>query len=758
MAAAVDRLIESLPLPRSRRLAAMPATASRIDDCLSIREGRLWIEECDAVELARRFGTPVYVVSEDQLRRNARRIAAAFADRWPEGPVTLLPSLKANLSLALRRILNSEGLGCDTFGPGELHAALASGIDPALVSVNGSAKDAALVRRAVEAGARITLDSRGEIDLVSEAARAAGRTATVRLRLRPDYDGLDMPSDFDASVSIRDGAHRYKPGIPLEQAADVARKALADDGIELAGVMAHLGRHSADPEVWRAMAGSFAAAIGRLSAELDGWRPAEIDVGGGFAAPRDPTGPGDPAPPIEDVAAAITAGLRDGLAAAGIDPAGIRLEAEPGRALYADCGIHLATVRNLKHQAAPVAMRWVETDTTEMFMADLLIEHARFGVIDASRADSPTTETADVVGMSCGFDVLVPDARLPKLRTGDVLAFLDTGAYQDACASNFNGLPRPGTVLVSGARRRVDQAARDGRGRVRAGRRPGAARVIGGLHHVGITVSDLDRSLAFYRGLLGLHIEARAVDVAAEDVTGIPGARCLDRRPRPARRPRPRADPVHGRRRAAAHPAHERPRRLPRRHRRRRHRRHLRAARAGRGHAAVEAGHPDRLRAALGRKPRRLHRRPRRGHRRARAGAARLMEAADTAIRTLTAPGMVAAVRAGARDGVLLARARRRGAARASRRPRGLRRAGLDDGHPAASSRGRTGWPGRSPPRRSCTPTRTACRSTASCRRRSRSRSSTRPHRASTPCSRPTTTPRCSRCSPTRTACGCRRR
>ena len=96
-------------------------------------------------------------------------------------------------------------------------------------------------------------------------------------------------------------------------------------------------------------------------------------------------------------------------------------------------------------------MRWVETDTTEMFMADLLIEHARFGVIDASRADSPTTETADVVGMSCGFDVLVPDARLPKVRTGDVLAFLDTGAYQDACASNFNGLPRPGTVLVSGA-------------------------------------------------------------------------------------------------------------------------------------------------------------------------------------------------------------------------------------------------------------------------------------------------------------------
>jgi diaminopimelate decarboxylase len=428
----------------------MPATATRLDDCLSIRDGRLWMEECDTVELARRFGTPVYAVSEDQLRRSARRIGAAFAASWPEGEVALLPSLKANLSLALRRILNSEGLGCDTFGPGELHAALASGIDPGLVSVNGSVKDAALVTRAVEAGARLTLDSAAELDLVAAAAQATRRTARIRLRLRPDYNGLDMPSDFDPSVTIRAGAHRYKPGIPLEQAADVARRALATPGVELVGLMAHLGRHSADPEVWRGMAGSFAAAVARVCAELDGWRPAELDVGGGYPAPRDPIR-AEPAPPIEDIAAALTSGLRDGLRAAGIDAAGIRLEAEPGRSLYADTGIQLATVRHLKEQAAPVPMRWVETDTTEMFMADLLIEHARFQVVAASRAGAPDAQTADVVGMSCGFDLLVPDARLPALEPGDVIAFLDNGAYQDACASNFNGLPRPGTVLVSGA-------------------------------------------------------------------------------------------------------------------------------------------------------------------------------------------------------------------------------------------------------------------------------------------------------------------
>ena len=428
----------------------MPTTATRIDDCLCVREGRLWMEECDTVELARRFGTPVHVVSEDQLRRTARRIHAAFAAAWPEGDVRLLPSLKANFSLALRAILNAEGLGCDTFGMSELEAALRTGIDPALVSVNGSVKDATLVRRAVEAGARITLDAPGELDLVAAAARDTGRTAVIRLRLRPDYDGLDAHrSDFDPDASVRVAAHRYKPGIPLEQAGETARRALATPGVELRGLMAHLGRHSADPAVWNLMGASFAAAVARVCAETDGWRPAELDAGGGYPPPRDPTGAG-PAPPIEEIAAALAGGLRDGLRAAGIDPAGITLEAEPGRALYADSGIHLTTVRNRKEQTAPVPWRWIETDTSEIFLLDLLIEHARFPVVAAGRASDPDDEPADVVGLSCGFDVLAFQARLPAVEPGDVLAFLDTGAYQDAAAGNFNALPRPGTVLVHG--------------------------------------------------------------------------------------------------------------------------------------------------------------------------------------------------------------------------------------------------------------------------------------------------------------------
>jgi len=430
-----------------------------IDEALSVRGGRLWIEGWDSVEIAGRFGTPIYVVSEDQLRRNVKRITSAFRTAWPEGEVRLLPSIKANFTLALRHILTEEGAGCDTFGPGELAAALQTGVPAELISVNGSVKSAELIARAVEAGCRITLDSVREVELVREAARRAGRRATVRFRVRPDYEGLDLPTEFlEDDVPIREAAGAYKPGIPTEDLIPIGQDAIAADELDVAGLMAHLGRHHHKVEVWSAMAASFAETIGRLSAAWGGWAPREIDVGGGFASPRDPTGratrrgasrpPGELSPPIEAYADAVASSLREGLGRHGISTDGICLEAEPGRAVFADAGIHLATVRNVKRQMHPLPHRWIETDTTEMFLPDGLIEHNRWTVVVANRADEPVTQTGDVVGMSCGFDVIVGDAPLPEVEIGDVIAVLDTGAYQDAASSNFNALPRPATVLV----------------------------------------------------------------------------------------------------------------------------------------------------------------------------------------------------------------------------------------------------------------------------------------------------------------------
>lgn len=507
------------------------------DECLSLRDGHLVMDGLDLNEVAERFGTPLYVVSESQLRANARAVIAAFTERWPEGPVLVMPSIKANYALALRRILTEEGTGCDTFGPGELDAALRTGVDPERISLNGSTKDSEMLERAVGAGVRITLDSLDELERVRELARAAGTVAQVRLRLRPWLE-IEEPTELLTDpLSIRIATQVYKPGIPTEQVLLITRETVEAPELEVRGVMAHIGRQGRDPAIWGELARWVTDLIGELSAVWGGWRPREIDLGGGYPVPRDPFAgtdrAGEPprplAPTLADYAEAITGGLRDGLDRAGIDARGIQLEVEPGRSLYGNTGVHLSRVRHVKSQAEPMPYRWVETDTSEIFLADVVFERNRWNAVVANRASEPLGQTADIVGISCNPDVIVHQAELPEVAIGDVIAFLDTGAYQDANTSNFNALPRPATVLVNGGEAEVikrAEAIADVFSRDRIPERLGGGSAVGGvrgLDHVSVSSGDIERSLAFYSGLLGIPVmqrgEAEGGEVGA--ITGL---------------------------------------------------------------------------------------------------------------------------------------------------------------------------------------------------------------------------------------------
>jgi diaminopimelate decarboxylase len=433
------------------------------DDCLSVRDGGLYLEECSLTELARRFGTPLHVVSQDRLQRRAREFVREFGTAWHEGPVQVLPSLKANFSLALRRLLTLEGLGCDTFGSSELQAALACGVPAALISVNGSSKPSQLMREAILAGTQLTLDSLREVRLAAALAEEVRTTATVRLRLRPDYSSLVAPSEFAAPQTIAEVAARYKPGLPREDLAEAARLLQASAWLTVAGCHAHVGRHRPDLAMWELVIPCFVREIAIFAAAMGGrWHPQVIDVGGGFSPRRDPVGLSHTAagdeprrvPSVADYARCITGTLRAELRRAGLPSTGVVLQVEPGRSLYANAGLHLASVVNLKTERQEGGVgrtqRWVETDTSEAFLPDVNLEGVRWTVVPVRRPDDRTLNTADIVGISCGFDVLLHDALLPELAAGDLLAFLDTGAYQDAGSNNFNAMPRPATVLVHG--------------------------------------------------------------------------------------------------------------------------------------------------------------------------------------------------------------------------------------------------------------------------------------------------------------------
>ena len=441
----------------------MALSTIRLDACLSVRDGHLFVEECEAAGLARRYGTPLYVISEDQLRRNVRRITEAFRTRWPEGPVNVLPSIKANYALALRLILSQEGAGCDAFGGGELEAALRGGTPPQLISLNGP-KGQDVVDRAVEVGAKITLDSTAEVELVRRAVRASGREATVRPRIRPALATLTQPSDWlEEEVPVATVAQLYKAGIPHDDLVDLGPALLRTDGIRVSGVHVHVGRHRPEPDYWRQVIREVVALLSEVREAWGGWTPGEIDVGGGIPAPRDPFGRGIARlkdrplsrTTIEDYAGVITGSLRAELRSAGFRAEGMTLEVEPGRALYADAGVHLATIQNVKEQSRPFPWRWVETDTSENFLPDTILEHNRWTFLVVHKADRPAAMRADIVGCSCNPDRIVLEADLPEVEPGDVVAFLDTGAYQDALATNFNALQRPATVLVTHDRAEV---------------------------------------------------------------------------------------------------------------------------------------------------------------------------------------------------------------------------------------------------------------------------------------------------------------
>jgi diaminopimelate decarboxylase len=516
----------------------------RLDDGLSVADGELHVEGCRARELAERFGTPLHVISEDQLRRNARRFRAAFGDRWP-GEFVLLPSIKANPALALRRILNEEGTGCDVFGPGELDAALRMGTEPDRLSLNGPMKDDELLERAVRAGVRITLDSVAEFHRTAAVAERISKQAIVRLRVRPDLADRDEPSEMSpAGLSVRAALDRYKAGIPTEDLLGLTAEQVTDRHLDLRGIHLHLGRHSADPSVWTSAIDSLAALIDELRKRWDGWTPRELDLGGGYPAPRDPFGrllklrssAPDRAPDLGAYAEAICGPLSQQLERLGIDPGDVRLELEPGRSLYADAGIHLATVGNVKRQTAPAVLTWVETNSSDAYLPDVNLEHNRWICLSVDNADAEATMTADVTGRSCALDVIVPDAELPELAVGDVLAFLDTGAYQDAASSNFNALPRPGTVLVTGEEAELirrhetleDVFDRDIVPARLAGDSDLAARPwrAEGIDHVSVTVADVAGSLAFYVDLVGLAVRDRGEAEGGEfDITGIADAK-----------------------------------------------------------------------------------------------------------------------------------------------------------------------------------------------------------------------------------------
>jgi diaminopimelate decarboxylase len=383
----------------------------------SVADGVLSVGGCDARELAREFGTPAYVVAEDDLRSRARLFKEALA-RDHVGPGEVVFASKAFPCTAVLRVFAEEGLGCDVASGGELHLALRAGFAPERLYLHGNAKSEAELEMALEAEVGTVV-----IDNEQEAGRLQALGGGPRLLIRV-VPGVDA----DTHEHILTGQAGSKFGM----APDAAR-ALADR-LDVAGLHMHIGSQLRSLDPYRRAVAALAR-VGDFEV---------YDLGGGLGVPYLP---GDdvlsPTDWVTGVVAAAHAELGEGRS----------LVLEPGRALVATAGVTLYRVESVKPGVAGEQIVAVDGG-----MSDNLRPMLYGAAYDAALADRVGAggSVCTVVGKHCeSGDVLVRDVELPDPRPGDVLVTPTTGAYGHAMANNYNGVPRPPVIFCSGGDARV---------------------------------------------------------------------------------------------------------------------------------------------------------------------------------------------------------------------------------------------------------------------------------------------------------------
>ncbi|RVW11152.1 diaminopimelate decarboxylase [Prescottella agglutinans] len=409
--------------------ALWPVTTSH-DDRGRIRVGGVALDD-----IADQYGTPTYVLDEDDVRHRCRTYRSVF----PEAEIAY--AAKALMIRSVASWVTQEGLSVDVCSSGELAIALSAGIDPRRIILHGNAKTASELRTAADAGVgRIVVDSHTEIRLLASVAAARQK---VLVRVTPGIDIHGHPA-------VTTGVDDQKFGFPITGGhADAAvRLVLEQANLELVGLHCHLGSQITDPRV-------FGTAVDRLIGQMDQVRRdhgpilTDLDLGGGHAVPYRP---GDPQIDLTELARTIDDALDDACARNRFPRPQLTLE--PGRAIVARAGVTLYRVVSVK--TAPSGRIFAAVDGGMSDNPRVALYGAHYDIAVANRHPSGAHVPMTVVGRFCeAGDVLAHDVALPAdLHPGDVLAVPCTGAYHHSLASSYNSVGRPPVVAVRGGNTR----------------------------------------------------------------------------------------------------------------------------------------------------------------------------------------------------------------------------------------------------------------------------------------------------------------
>lgn len=404
--------------------------------------GRLEVAGCDVVELAREHGTPLFVYDENQIRERCRAYMQAFSSRAADSGV--IYASKAFTCVAMCQLVAEEGLSIDVASGGELHIALSSWFPPESIYLHGNANTREELQRAVrnEVG-HVVLDSIDEMTVLNEVAKEQGRRQSVLIRVTPGIEA--HTHDF-----IQTGKLDSKFGLGLAEgvAFDAVARTLEAGNLSLEGLHCHIGSQIFSLEPYQKTVAVMADFMAECKDKL-GFDCRILDVGGGLGAAY--TEEDTPAS-IDELAGVIVASLKSEMSRVGLPEP--RLMVEPGRSIVADAGLTVYEVESIKE--IPGLSTYVAVNGGMSDNLRPMLYGAKYKVLPAEHPEAEPTQTVHIAGKHCeSGDILLRDARLPDLVTGDLLVTPATGAYGYSMSSNYNGQTRPAVLFVNDGHARV---------------------------------------------------------------------------------------------------------------------------------------------------------------------------------------------------------------------------------------------------------------------------------------------------------------
>lgn len=412
-----------------------------ICDNISVNEkGHLTFAGYDTVELAEKYGTPLYLMDEDKIREHIRAYKTAMADCFPEGSMPEFAS-KAFSCKQIYRIMAEEGIDIDVVSPGEIYTAASAGFPMENSFFHGNNKTDADIRFAIENKVGcFVVDGEDELTALNRIAGEMGVKQNILLRITP---GIDPHTHKKISTGSVDS--KFGTAIETGQAMEIVKKALALENIKLCGFHCHVGSQIFESQPFTDASEIMLEFIAEVRDTL-GYTAEILNLGGGLGVRYTEDDPEiDYGEKIKEVAEILNSQC---------DKLGLpvpKILMEPGRSLVADAGMTLYTVGSVKEITG--YKNYVSIDGGMTDNPRYTLYESPYTVILASRANDEKDYTATVAGRCCeSGDLIQEDIKMPKPCRGEILAVLTTGAYNYSMASNYNRVGRPPVVMLGSER------------------------------------------------------------------------------------------------------------------------------------------------------------------------------------------------------------------------------------------------------------------------------------------------------------------